>query len=315
MEQALAGTPQISAEAVETIGQMVDRLDAKLAQQLSVALHHPAWKTLEASWRGLWYLVSNTDTDEDMTIRVLCLRRAELEAMFAQDFSPAWNETALFRLLRAGSFGCLIADYYFDHGSADVAVLGGLGQIARAAGAPLLTGAAPSLFGLECWRDLRVTADLIRTLDGAEHAAWRQLRASPPWRRIALALPRILARLPYGRRTNPAEGLIFEELADVSRPGDFVWANPAYAMGAVYTRAFSVHGWNARLVGGEDSEVDGLPVFPFTNADGDSDMMCPTEAAMPAEHGMALVNVGLMPLLHKANTDHAIFIAVPPLRG
>jgi type VI secretion system protein ImpC len=158
---------------------------------------------------------------------------------------------------------------------------------------------------------MQVTREFIGRLDDD----WRAYQQSPQAERVALTLPRVLARLPYGAKSNPAEGVVFEERVDPSAPETFVWFNAAYALATVLARAFSMEGWDARFEAGQaDCAVDGLPFYTVTNAAGDTQTLCPTEVPIPVEHGVALANCGLSPLLHKKNTDQAIFVSVPPLR-
>ena len=309
-EQAAADTPQLSGQAAQTIGDLTARLDQAIGGQLDLILHHPDYQALEGTWRGLNYLIENADTDETLKIRVLNASRAELASML--ETGGLLGENPLAAKLRGDSYGILVVDILFGHSPADIALLGALGQW----GLPVVGGAAPSLFGLRSWRELRATTDTLQRLAGQEYAAWRQLVDSPVSDRLFLTMPRVLARLPYGRKTNPAEGIEFEEQAPVGQPGAFTWSNSAWAMAAVVARAASSDGWAAALTpGGEDSQVDGLACLTFTNRDGDREMMCPTEVPMTVEFGVLLAKTGLAPLLHLKHTDRAVFVRVPTLGG
>ncbi|NQT89168.1 type VI secretion system contractile sheath large subunit [bacterium] len=300
VRQAMAGTPTVSAGAAQTVEFVVERLDAALGDLLSAILHHEAFQRLEAAWRGLHYLVSNSDTDELLRIRFLSLTREELAGAVAAPL----DECILWRLVRDGSITSLVVDGAFDH--ADVGLLRALGAMA-----PCLAAASPSVLGLASWQGLAVTRERIAGID----EAWRAFQQTRESARVSLTLPRVLARLPYGRKSNPAEGIAFEERVDPSAPETFVWFNGAYALATVLARAFGIEGWDARFEAGRgDCVVDGLPFYTVTNAAGDTEILCPTEVAIPVEHGVALANCGLSPLLHKKNTDQAIFVAVPPLK-
>jgi len=309
IEQALAGTSRISDQAVQSLGALIDRLDEVYGQQLTLVLRHDAFKTLEATWRGLFYLVTNVETDEELKIRVLDVSKADLASALREAESP------LLPKLRHEPFGCLMGDYYFDHRGDDVAILGGMAALAAAVDLPFVTAAAPSLLGLAAWRQLRVTADLGGVLEDAAHADWRRLAASGAAERLFLTMPRFLARLPYGRKTNPADGVEFEEKVNVNSPADFAWCNAAYGVGVVVARAFREEGWDARIAGGgEASMIESLPVLAYTDRHGDTEMMCPTEVSLTVDAGMILTRVGLTPLLHMKNSDRAIFAYAPTLR-
>ena len=309
-ERALADTPRISKGAVQTFDELVQRLEAKFAAQIDLILHHDDFKALEATWRGLDYVVSNVDTDEDVKIRVLNVSKADLRALF--EAGGVLGENPLLSRLRGEPYGVLIGDYAFDHGEGDVALLGALGQVAGAVGAPFIAGASPSLMKLGSWRELASTARQLAVFADEEYAAWRAFSQTPAAQHVALTMPRFLARMPYGRKTNPAEGVEFEEDAPVDDSRKFVWCNAAYAMAVVIGRAASIDGWELEVApGGEDCQIGGLPCYPFTNRDGDSEMMCPTEVRMPVEFAVLLSRAGLAPLLHLKNTDRAVFVSVP----
>ena len=238
--------------------------------------------------------------------------KAELASLFETGGLLGENPLAL--KLRGQPCGALVGDLYFSHAAGDVAILKGLGLLASSLGLPFIGGAAAGLFGLATWRELRPTLDAFHVLADDGHASWRELAESSVADRLLLAMPRFLARLPYGRKTNPAEGIEYEEGAPVDDPSKFVWSNAAWAMAAVIASAVSVDGWDATITaGGEDGQVGGLPVYSFTDKDGDSEMMCPTEVSMTIEFGVLLAKAGLAPLLHLKNTDSAVFIRVPSL--
>lgn len=312
-EQAAAGTPGVSEQAAQTLDLLLGRIDEVMGRQLDAILHHDAFRTLEATWRGLHFLLERAETDDELTVRVLNASKAELSTMMEAGGVLGGNPLAA--RLKGEPYGALVGDFYFDHASADVALLRGLGEMASALGLSFIGGAAPSLLGLTTWRELSPTLDAFQALQGEAHAGWRELVDSEVSVSLILTMPRYLARLPYGRATNPAERLsAYEETAAVGDPGAFVWSNAAWAMGAVIANAVSLEGWNATLTaGGEGCQVGGLPCYAFTNRDGDSEIMCPTEVAMSVDFGVLLAKVGLAPLLHLKNSDRAVFVRVPSL--
>ncbi len=311
-EQATAGTPQISDQASQTLALLLDRIDELVGKQLDAILHHDDFRRLEATWRGLHFVLESADTDDGLSIRVLNVSKAGLAAML--EAGDLLGVDPLTREMRGEPYGALAGDFYFDHCADDVALLGRLGRVVTALGVPFVGGAAAGLFGLATWRDLPPSLDVAATLEGDAYAGWRELVESPAAARLMLAMPRFLARLPYGPKTNPAEGIAYAERAAVDDPGAFVWCNAAWAMAAVIANAVSFDGWGAAITaGGEDCMVDGLPVYAFTDRHGDSAMMCPTELPMTVELGALLAKAGLAPLVHLKNTDRAVFIRTPSL--
>ena len=262
-------------------------LDRQLAEQVNLILHHPEFQQLEASWRGLQYLVTNTDTGSLLKIKLLDISKRELRRTLRKFHGTAWDQSPLFHRvyeeeygqLGGEPYGVLIGDYEFDHRPEDVQLLAELSQTAAAAHTPFIAAAAPSVMQMDSWAELANPRDLTRIFQTPEYTAWRSLRDSEDARYLGLCLPRFLARLPYGARTDPVDGFAFEE--DVEGPDGrrYLWTNAAYAMAANLARAFSLYGWCVRIRGVDTGgAVEGLPVLTFPTADGDVDRRCSTEA-------------------------------------
>ena len=80
------------------------------------------------------------------------------------------------------------------------------------------------------------------------------------------------------------------------------------------TRAFKLYGWCSRIRGVESGgAVANLPVHTFPTDDGGVDMKCPTEIAITDRREAELAKAGLMPLIHKKNSDFAAFIGAQSL--
>jgi len=313
-EQAVAGTARISDTALQNLGALIERVDELLGNQLTLILHHKAFKALEGTWRGLDFLIRNVEVDEDLKIRVFDISKEDLAATALAYQGENWPLHPLRVQMRHQPFGCLLGDYYFDHSPANVAVLAGVARLALELDVPFVAAAPPALLGLDSWQKLRVTPDLGCALQDEAHSAWRFLGSSAAAKQLFLTMPRFLARLPYGKKTNPAEGLDYEERHDIGSAADFVWSNAAYGVGVVLARAFRADGWDARLrSGGEDCMIEGLPALHYTDRYGDAEMMCPTEVSLTVEAAVTLNQLGLTPLLHMKNTDRAIYATTPAL--
>ena len=212
-------------------------------------------------------------------------------------------------------YGCLVGDYFFDHSAPDVEFLGEMAKNAAAAHAPFITGASPSVMAMDSWAELSGPADLAKKFRDADYAAWRSLRESDDARYLGLAMPRFLARLPYGAKTDPVEEFDFEEEADGTDADKYGWANSAYAMAANINRAFKLYGWCSRIRGVESGgAVEGLPVHTFPTDDGGVDMKCPTEIGIGDRREKELADLGFMPLIHRKNSDFAAFIGAQSLQ-
>ncbi|HEC16791.1 MAG TPA: type VI secretion system contractile sheath large subunit [Sedimenticola sp.] len=322
-EQALTQTQLISEDSVRSIEAMIAELDRKLTEQVNAIIHHEDFQQLEGAWRGLHYLVNNTETDEMLKIRVLNISKKELGKTLKKFKGTAWDQSPIFKKVyeeEYGQFGgepygCLIGDYYFDHSPPDVELLGEMSKIAASAHAPFITGAAPTLMQMDSWQELSNPRDLTKIFQTPEYASWRSLRESEDARYIGLAMPRFLARLPYGAKTDPVDEFDFEEDTEGARHDKYTWANSAYAMATNINRAFKLYGWCSRIRGVESGgAVEGLPTHTFPTDDGGVDMKCPTEIAISDRREAELAKNGFMPLIHKKNSDFAAFIGAQSLQ-
>lgn len=322
-EQALASTVVVSEDVIRTVEAIVAEIDKKLSEQINRVMHHEDFRQIEGSWRGLHYLVSNTETDEMLKIRVLNIAKKDLHKTLKKYKGTAWDQSPVFKKMYEEEygqfggepFGCLLGDYYFDHSPQDVELLGEIAKIGAASHCPFISAAAPSVMQMESWRELANPRDLTKIFQTPEYAAWRSLRESEDARYIGLAMPRFLARLPYGAKSSPVDEFDFEEDTEAADSNKYIWANSAYAMASNITRSFKIYGWCSRIRGVESGgAVEGLPVHTFPTDDGGVDMKCPTEIAISDRREAELAKNGFMPLLHKKNTDIAAFIGAQSLQ-
>ncbi len=320
--QALDQTKLIGDDVIASIQSIIAELDRKLTAQVNAILHKDEFQKLESAWRGLHYLVNNTETDEMLKIRVVNIRKDELHKTLKRYKGTNWDQSPLFKQVYEAEygqfggepFGCLVGDYHFDHGPVDVEMLSEMAKISAAAHCPFIAGAAPSLMQMDSWQELSNPRDLTKIFTTPEYASWRSLRESEEAQYLGLAMPRFLARLPYGAKTNPVDEFAFEEDTAGTDHNKYGWANSAYAMATNITRAFKMYGWCSRIRGVESGgAVANLPVHTFPTDDGGVDMKCPTEIAVSDRREAELAKAGLMPLIHKKNSDFAAFIGAQSL--
>ena len=321
-EQALANTTLISDDALRSISSIIAEIDKKLTQQVNEILHHHDFQQLESAWRGLHYLVNNTETDEMLKIRVMNISKKDMHKTLRKFKGTAWDQSPIFKKVYEEEFGqlggqpygTLIADYHFDHSPPDVELLGEMAKIAAGAHAPLITGANPTLFQMDSWSELANPRDLTKIFQTPEYASWTSLRESEDSKYIGLAMPRFLGRLPYGSKTDPVEAFAFEEDTDGSDHSKYGWVNAAYGMAVNINRSFKEYGWCSRIRGVESGgAVQNLPSHTFPTDDGGIDMKCPTEIAISDRREAELAKNGMMPLIHRKNTDVAAFIGAQSL--
>jgi len=322
-EYVLQDTNLVSEDAVTSIQAMIAQIDAKLTEQVNEIIHHPDFQQLESAWRGLSYMVNNTETDESLKIKVMNISKAELGKTLKKFKGTAWDQSPLFKQMYEEEygqfggepFGQIVGDYYFDHGPQDVEILRGMAQISAAMHAPFISAVSPTAMQFDSWAELSNPRDLTKIFQTPEYAAWRSLRESDDSRYLGLTMPRFLARQPYGASTDPLEAFDFEEDTEGADSSKYSWANSAYAMATNINRSFKLYGWCSRIRGIESGgAVEELPTHTFPTDDGGVAMKCPTEIAISDRREAELAKNGFMPLIHRKNSDFAAFIGAQSLQ-
>lgn len=317
VNQVLEQGTVVSRDTVAFINQRILELDDLITSQLNEIMHHPAFQKLEGSWRGLNYLVMNTETATHLKLRLLHITKKELldDMEKAVEFDQSWLFKKVYEE-EYGTFGghpysCLIGDFEFTRHPQDMELLQKVSQVAAAAHAPFLTAAHPALFDMDSFEHLGARRDLSKIFDSLEMIKWNSFRETEDARYVALLLPRVLMRLPYGANTLPAEGLNFEEDVAGADTSKFCWTNPAYIMGERITNAFSHYKWTAAIRGVEGGGiVEGLPSYTFKTTDGDIALKCPTETAITDRREKELSDLGFIALCHCKGTDYAAFFGI-----
>ncbi|MBT2303328.1 type VI secretion system contractile sheath large subunit [Variovorax paradoxus] len=321
-QQALANTQVIGKDVTKSIQAMIAAIDQKLTEQINKILHNEEFQKLESAWRGLHYMVNNTESDENLKIRVMDVSKKELHKTLKKFKGAAWDQSPLFKKIYEQEygqfggepFGAIVGDYHFDQSPPDVELLGEMAKLAASAHAPFITGASPNLMQMESWQELANPRDLTKIFGTPEYAGWRSLRESDDAKYIGLCMPRFLARTPYGAKTNPVEEFDFEEEVSGSDHGKYSWANAAYAMATNINRSYKLYGWGSRIRGIESGgAVENLPLHTFPSDDGGVDQKCPTEIAISDRREAELSKAGLLSLIHRKNSDFAAFIGAQSL--
>ena len=316
VDQVLSGAVTVSKDLAASIDMRIAELDKLISDQLNAIMHHADFQKLEASWRGLKYLVMQSETSTQLKIKVLNVAKKDLIKDFKT--APEFDQSALFKKIyeeEYGTFGgapyaALVGDYEFSRHPEDFFLMEQMSHVAAAAHAPFVAAAAPALFGLETFTDIGKPRDLSKIFDTAEYAKWKSFRESEDARYVGLMLPHMLGRLPYGRDTTPVESFGFEEDVNGTNHNKYLWTNAAYAFGARLTDAFAKFGWLAAIRGVEGGGlVEGLPTHTFKTDDGEIALKCPTEIAVTDRTEKQLSDLGFISLVHCKNTDYAAFFS------
>lgn len=307
------------------VNQSIVEIDNLINEQLNRIIHSPSLQKLEASWRGLWYLVTQADDCRSIKIRVLDISWSEV----TKDIDRAldFDQSQLFQKIYSEEYGTpggepygvIIGDYEVSHKRSarhphdDVATLSGLAEIAAASFAPFITTASCELFGLDDFETLSLPLDLEKIFAQEEYIKWRALRDKSDSRFLGITLPKILMRTPYNRAPGSYKGIFFwEQPSSHSETSGYLWGNSCYAFAGVLLREFANVGWFGHIrgvprdqVGGGlltnlcvdhyDTDAKGIAIKPTTNV------------VITDSRERELSDLGLIPLCQCYDTPFAAF--------
>ncbi|MBR1944277.1 MAG: type VI secretion system contractile sheath large subunit [Alphaproteobacteria bacterium] len=294
----------------------IKEIDELLCAQINEILHHPDFQKLEGSWRGFHYLVMNTETGHRLKIKLLNITLDELRIDLTKAIE--FDQSNLFKKVyeeEYGTFGgtpysCILGDYYFTNQPQDIALLELISGVAAAAHTPFISSVSSLFFNLDKFEDLPYPRDLTKLFESPDYVKWNSFRNSEDSRYVALVLPRILMRLPYGNSTYPVIGFDFKEEVGIGDTSRFCWGNAAYALGQRITNAFSLYSWTAAIRGVENGGVlEGLPAYVFTTSEGDNQIKCPTEVAITDRREKELSDLGFICACYCKGTDYAVLFS------
>jgi len=315
--QVLEGAMTVSKDAEAMINARIAQIDHLVSIQLSEVLHHPDFQKLEGTWRGLKYLMDQSETSDKLKIKIINTSKKDLlrDLQRASEF----DQSALFKkvyeeeygVFGGAPFAALVGDYEFGRGPEDIELLEKVAQVASAAHAPFLSAAGPDMLNMESFTSLDAPRDMAKIFDSSEFAKWKSFRQSEDSRYVGLTLPHVLMRLPYGKNGIQVDGFNYEEGVDGTDHSKYLWGNAAFALGARLTQAFALYGWCAAIRGVEGGGlVEGLPTHTFTTDSGDVALKCPTESPVTDRREKELADLGFIPVVHCKGTDYAAFFSV-----
>ncbi len=317
VSEVLEGSITMARDTEAALNARIAQLDHLISLQLNEIMHAPELQKLEATWRGLKYLLSQSETSTMLKIKILNVSKKDLLRDLQR--APEFDQSALFKkvyeeeygVFGGAPFGALLGDYEFSRSGQDIELLEKVSQVASAAHAPFLTAASSEMLNLESFSSLDQPRDLGKIFESTEYAKWKAFRQTEDSRYVALTVPRMLLREPYGKDTVPVEAFQYEEHVDGTDHDKYLWGNAAWALAARVNQAFSLYGWCACIRGVESGGlVEGLPVHNFRTDSGDVAMKCPTEVPITDRREKELADLGFAPLVHCKGTPNAAFFSV-----
>lgn len=317
-------TPPTRDAVLSRLLRHIAEIDQLIDEQLNEIIHHPRFQKLEASWRGLWYLVEQAEGTNNIKIRLLDISWPEV----VKDIGRAmeFDQSQLFHKIYSEEYGTpggepygvILGDYEISHQTSanhphdDLGTLEGLAQIAAASFSPFIAGAASEFFGMEDFSGLGQPINLANVLVQEEYIRWRALREKPESRFVGLTLPRVLARLPYAGDTGRPRTIHFNEQTAGPDNRHYLWGNACYAFGGILIREFANVGWFGHIRGVPRDYLSGglvntLPVEDFhTDAAGVANKPV-TEVVLTDAVEKELSELGFIPLCQCHDAPYAAF--------
>jgi type VI secretion system ImpC/EvpB family protein len=283
-------------------------IDAVIADLMRRILHDRRFQALEAAWRGLYLLVRRAETGLDLKISILDIQKDELLNNLKSHNNL--EDSSLFRFLVKNipvGFGgsepwsAVIGDYAFLPNVEDVAGLVRIAKIASDARAPFISHIRPDVLGITSLADDPDPTYWNGDDMSNERKLWEALRGIPEAKYLAMTMPRMLGRLPYGRETDPLETFSFEEFEGMPSHNDYLWANGCYAAGLLLARTFSANGWEMNR--GFCLDVERLPMHVY-ESNGETVVQPCSEVILSERACEVLIDSGILPLIAFKNSDH-----------
>lgn len=284
-------------------------LEQRIQAQLNEIIRHPRFQLLERSWRSVDFLGRHIPDNEN--IEVVLLNSSKLAIMEDFEDSPDITQSSLYEKVYQQEFGqlggkpysLLITDFDIGEKAQDIALIRNLASLAAMAHCPVISNAAPSLFGIQQFSDLPSVRDLKSHFDQPAYARWQSFRDSADSRYISLTLPRFLLRQRY---ENTGAGVRFSEAGNSQSSG--VWGSSSFALASVFIRSFSRYRWFVNVTGEEHGLIDEISV---SESGSRIRNVIPTEVMISDRTLSELLDHGLTPLSIYRHARTAGFSAVP----
>jgi len=272
-------------------------VDRGIGDAVRAILHHPQFQSLEAIWRSTFLLVRGLDTDSKLRISMVDISQEELAADL--NVPVDIRQTALYRLFvekgiqtpGADPWTIVVGAYRFGAEDSDLEMLARLSKVIAAAGAIFVAEASPELLGCQSVADLAQPRGWKQPLAAD---SWSRLRAGRESASVGLALPRVLLRLPYGRKTSPLETIEFEEFTAGPAHDEYLWGNPAFVVGLLLGQSFAESNWNMQP--GTVAQVDHLPLHVYDGPEGSESTPC-AEVLLTDAGVESILERGFIPMI------------------
>lgn len=313
-------------EVQRVTGSLVDsyiaEIDKAISAQMDEILHHPEFQELEGTWRGLHFLVQNTEFTKPVKLELLDVTKEELfedleDAAGGEGYdkdSALWHHVYWNAYDKVGGhpYTAIVSDYQFNNKPQDIKLLRHLSVLGEMAQLPFVGNAGPDFFGEKEFGDVMDNRFLTEIMnEDAKYTAWRSFREDDRSKYIGLTLPRFLGRLPYGEEAEPTKNFNYNETVYSDDKDYSVWSSASFALASNMVHSFEVWGWSVKIVGVDSGgRVENLPT-PTYQENGQTKVKVPVEASVGQAKDAELCELGFIPLAHWDRTDYACFFEVP----
>lgn len=292
----------------------IAEIDAKLSAQVDEILHNADVQKLESAWRGLKFVIDQTDFRENIKVDIINVAKDELLEDFEN--SPEIPKSGLYKHIytdefgQAGGepFGAMISNYEFGPGPRDIALMQKVSAVGAMAHCPFVAAAGAEMFGVEDFQELPKLKDLESVFEGPQYTKWNSFRDSPDSRYFALTMPRFLLRHPYDPDANPVKAFNYEEKV-VDNHSKYLWGNASFAFATRLTDSFARSRWTMNCTGPQaGGMVENLVLHQYKTMEG-IETKIPTEVLISDRREFELAECGFVGLTMYKNTDKACFFS------
>ncbi len=236
---------------------IIDQLDQLLGKQMNAVLHHPKFKSLEAAWLSLKFLVDRINFKENIQLSILPVSKENVnEALYHQILMPVHNQTVT--EWTKAPFSAIIADYEFSCTNVELEQLEDLADTMARLQVPMIAGVNAQFFGKDDAAELTRIPVIQQHMTKSLYVYWNAFRDKPISIHLCLLIPNFLLRYPYGTE-NPVEKFDFTESGE-----SHLWGNGAIAIATAIARSFVETAWPSHITGAHNGEIDDLPTCDYT---------------------------------------------------
>ena len=267
-------------------------IDSVMTDLMNTILHHPEFQALESLWRSVYSLLFDEDEDENQSFYLVNISKQTLFADMSNGTSANFANLLINHGIKTAD-SIIIGNYYFSGNAEDIVLLDLLGMLAGQLQSRFISAAEEAFVKEQILGEQPLGND------------WQNLRKSSAAAFIGLCYPRILLRLPYGKKREPIETFAFEESGDLPAHEQLLWGNPAFAFARLLVR--QQQGYEGA------NDIEGLPALVCLKDDEQYLYAC-AEWFLYEQNINKLISSGMMLFISSHNRNGIRLIASQSLK-